>query len=56
VQLTGTVCLELIRAGVGRAVNRYGLCWELSRAGVVGAVNRHRFVFGTEYSSRVACS
>jgi hypothetical protein len=56
VQISGTgFCLELNRAGVWPAVNRYGLCLELNRAGVGPAVNRYRFVFGTEKISRFAC-
>ena len=48
-QLTGTgLCLELNRAGMGRAVNCTGLCLELNRAGVGRAVNWYWFVFGTE--------
>ena len=36
------LCLEINRAGVGRAVNRYGLCLEMNRAGVRSAVNRYQ--------------
>ena len=48
-QLTGNgLCLELNRAGVRHAVNRYWFCLELNRADVGRAVNRYRFVFGTD--------
>ena len=39
-QLNGTgLCLELNRAGVGPAVNRYILCLELNKADVGRALN-----------------
>ena len=56
-QLTGTgFCLELKKAGVGRAVNRHCLCLELKREGLRRAVNRYRFGFRTEESRHGACS